>query len=75
MLLKATRQKERIVRLGNKYGEEMEITEGVGEGEKVVVAGQQGLSEGAKVRFQDMQKQTAGTQRKEMPGKVKRANQ
>jgi len=39
----------RDVKLGNKYGELMEILEGVQEGEKVVVAGQQNLSEGVKV--------------------------
>jgi multidrug efflux pump subunit AcrA (membrane-fusion protein) len=37
------------VKLGGKYGEMMEILEGVQEGEKVVVAGQQNLSEGVKV--------------------------
>jgi len=41
--------RERVVKLGNKYGDEIEITEGVKEGDKVVIAGQQGLSEGAKV--------------------------
>ena len=39
----------RDVKLGNKYGELMEILEGVQEGEKVVIAGQQNLSEGVKV--------------------------
>ena len=43
--------KERLVKLGNKYGEEMEIVEGIKEGDKVVIAGQQGLSEGAKVNY------------------------
>ena len=37
------------VKPGGKYGEMMEILEGVQEGEKVVVAGQQNLSEGVKV--------------------------
>jgi RND family efflux transporter MFP subunit len=74
-VVEGDKAKERVVRLGNKYGEEMEIAEGISEGEKVVIAGQQGLSEGAKVRFQGMQKETAGTQGKETPGKVKRAKQ
>ena len=43
------RAKERPVAVGAKYGELMEILEGLKEGEKVVVAGQQSLSEGAKV--------------------------
>ncbi len=43
------RAKLREVKPGGKYGELMEILEGVQEGEKVVVAGQQNLSEGVKV--------------------------
>ena len=43
------RAKERPVAVGGKYGEMMEIVEGLKEGEKVVVAGQQNLSEGVKV--------------------------
>lgn len=46
------RAKETKVRMGNKYGEMMEITEGIQEGEKIVVAGQQSLSEGVKVSVQ-----------------------
>ncbi|OPY69046.1 MAG: Multidrug resistance protein MdtE precursor [Syntrophorhabdus sp. PtaU1.Bin002] len=46
------RAKERIVKLGSKYGELMEITEGLKEGEKVVTAGQQNLSEGVKLSIQ-----------------------
>ena len=46
------RAKEREVKLGSKYGETMEIVEGVKEGEKVVAFGQQNLSEGAKVNIQ-----------------------
>lgn len=44
------RAMERHVRAGNKYGEVMEITEGVRGGDKIVIAGQQNLSEGVKVR-------------------------
>jgi multidrug efflux pump subunit AcrA (membrane-fusion protein) len=44
-----SRAKEKVVKVGSKYGEGMEITEGLQEGEKVVVAGQQNLSEGVKV--------------------------
>ncbi len=43
------RAKERSVRVGGKYGEMMEITDGLAGGEKVVVAGQQNLSEGVKL--------------------------
>jgi HlyD family secretion protein len=43
------RAKERPVAVGGKYGELMEIAEGLKEGDKVVVAGQQNLSEGVKV--------------------------
>jgi membrane fusion protein (multidrug efflux system) len=48
--------KERPVKLGNKYGEFMEITQGLKAGEIVVVAGQQSLSEGAKVAAQKSQR-------------------
>ncbi|HOW55071.1 MAG TPA: efflux RND transporter periplasmic adaptor subunit [Syntrophorhabdaceae bacterium] len=44
--------KEHPVKLGNKYGELMEIQEGLRAGETVVTAGQQSLSEGAKVASQ-----------------------
>lgn len=43
------RAKERFLKLGGKYGDVMEILEGLREGEKVVVAGQQNLSEGVKL--------------------------
>jgi len=43
------RAKEKSISIGGKYGELMEIAEGLKEGEKVVVAGQQNLSEGVKV--------------------------
>jgi multidrug efflux pump subunit AcrA (membrane-fusion protein) len=43
------RARLREVKPGGKYGELMEILEGVQDGEKVVVAGQQNLSEGVKV--------------------------
>lgn len=43
---------ERPIKLGNKYGEVAEISEGLAEGEQVVVAGQQNLADGAKVRIQ-----------------------
>jgi membrane fusion protein, multidrug efflux system len=46
----ADRAKMRTVKLGNKYGEMMEIIEGVNAGDKVVVAGQQNLSQGAKLK-------------------------
>jgi len=51
-VVEGDRAKERNIKLGSKYGELMEIVEGIKEGEKVVVAGQQTLSEGAKVAVQ-----------------------
>ncbi len=44
---KQARSKE--VKIGAKYGDEMEITEGLKEGELVVIVGQNNLTEGAKV--------------------------
>ena len=41
--------REKVVKLGSKYGELMEVVEGLQAGEKVVVAGQQNLSEGVKL--------------------------
>jgi membrane fusion protein (multidrug efflux system) len=51
-IIEGDRAKEREVKLGSKYGELMEIIDGVKEGEKVVAIGQQNLSEGAKVSVQ-----------------------
>jgi RND family efflux transporter MFP subunit len=51
-LIEGDRAKERFIKAGNKYGEMMEIVEGVKEGEQVVVAGQQNLFENAKVQIQ-----------------------
>jgi len=50
--IEGDRAKERVVKLGSKYGELMEIIDGVKAGEKVVFMGQQNLSEGAKVSVQ-----------------------
>ena len=52
VVVEGDRAKERDVKLGSKYGEMMEIIQGVTEGEKVVAIGQQNLSEGAKVSVQ-----------------------
>ena len=41
--------RERKVKTGNKYGEDIEIIEGLNENEQVVVVGQNNLSEGIKV--------------------------
>lgn len=41
--------KERIVKIGNKYEEKMEILDGIKKGELVVTVGQQNLSDGVKV--------------------------
>jgi membrane fusion protein, multidrug efflux system len=43
------RAKERRLKVGSKYGEFMEIVDGLAERENVVVAGQQSLSEGVKL--------------------------
>jgi membrane fusion protein (multidrug efflux system) len=48
-VVEGDRAKERKVRLGSKYGELMEIVEGVKAGETIVVAGQANLSQDAKV--------------------------
>jgi membrane fusion protein, multidrug efflux system len=60
-VIEGDRAKERLVKLGNKYGDEIEILEGIKEGDKVVTAGQQGLSEGAKVNYQGAQRKDAKT--------------
>jgi RND family efflux transporter MFP subunit len=41
--------KERIIQVGNKYDDLLEVKDGLKSGEMLVVAGQQNLSEGAKV--------------------------
>jgi RND family efflux transporter MFP subunit len=60
-IVEEDRARERPVKLGNKYGDEMEIVEGIKEGDKVVTAGQQGLSEGTKVNYQGLQRKDAKT--------------
>lgn len=47
-VVEGERAKERIVKIGQKYGEMMEILEGLKERETVVIAGQQNLAEGVK---------------------------
>ena len=68
-IVEEEKAKERIVKLGNKYGDEIEIIEGIKEGDKVVIAGQQGLSEGAKVNYQGAQRKDAKTRTGERPEK------
>lgn len=51
-IIEGDRAKEREVKLGSKYGELMEIIDGVKEGEKIVAIGQQNLSEGMRVSVQ-----------------------
>ena len=48
-VVEGNKARERIVKLGGKYGEFMEILEGLQEKEQIVVAGQNNLSEGVKV--------------------------
>lgn len=48
-VVEGDKAREREVKIGNKYGEFMEITDGLQGGEQVVVSGQQNLAEGVKV--------------------------
>lgn len=48
-VVEGDRAKERFIKTGQKYGEMMEVVEGLKGGENVVIAGQQNLSEGVKV--------------------------
>lgn len=48
-LVNGDKAQARIIKTGNKYGEYVEILEGLKEKERVVVAGQNNLSEGVKV--------------------------
>jgi len=48
-VINGNKAKERIIKTGNKYGEYVEVTEGLKEKEQIVVVGQNNLSEGVKV--------------------------
>jgi membrane fusion protein, multidrug efflux system len=48
-VVNGNKAQERIIRTGNKYGEVVEVVEGLKEKEQVVVVGQNNLSEGVKV--------------------------
>ena len=48
-VVNGNKAKERIIKTGNKFGEYMEVREGLQEKEQVVVVGQNNLSEGVKV--------------------------
>ena len=48
-LAEGDRARETIIQVGNKYDDVMEVTDGLKGGETLVVAGQQNLSEGAKL--------------------------
>jgi multidrug efflux pump subunit AcrA (membrane-fusion protein) len=48
-VVNGNKAQERIIKTGNKYGEFVEILEGLKEKEQVVVVGQNNLSEGVKV--------------------------
>lgn len=48
-LVEGDRAKERKIRIGHKYGETMEVTEGLQGGETIVVVGQRNLAEGVKL--------------------------
>mgnify|MGYP001086302794 CR=1 FL=1 len=62
-IIEGNRAKEGEVKLGNKYGEMMEIVEGLKEGESVVTVGQQNLFEGAKVTIFKSQESEIGSQK------------
>jgi RND family efflux transporter MFP subunit len=70
-IVEEDKAKEKLVKLGNKYGDEMEIVEGIKEGDKVVIAGQQGLSEDARVNFQGAQRKDAKTPTQGKPTKLR----
>lgn len=48
-VVRGNQAQERIIKTGNKYGEGVEILEGLKEKEQVVVVGQNNLSDGVKV--------------------------
>ncbi|HNU84537.1 MAG: efflux RND transporter periplasmic adaptor subunit [Pseudomonadota bacterium] len=48
-IVEGDRARETIIQVGNKYDDAMEVTDGLRGGETLVVAGQQNLSEGAKL--------------------------
>jgi membrane fusion protein (multidrug efflux system) len=48
-LAEGDKAKEILIQVGNKYDDVMEVTDGLKGGETLVVAGQQNLSEGAKL--------------------------
>lgn len=48
-VINGNQAKERTIKTGNKYGEYVEVLDGLKEGEQVVVVGQNNLSEGVKV--------------------------
>ena len=48
-VINGNQAKERVIKTGNKYGEYVEVLDGLQEGEQVVVVGQNNLSEGVKV--------------------------
>jgi RND family efflux transporter MFP subunit len=48
-IVEGDRAKERVIRIGGKYGEYMEVVEGLKGGEQLVVVGQSNLTEGVKV--------------------------
>jgi membrane fusion protein (multidrug efflux system) len=49
-VVEGDRAKERKVKLGNKYGELIEIAEGLKAGETIVTVGQNNIAEGVKVK-------------------------
>jgi len=48
-VVEGDRAKERLVKVGNKYDDLMEVVDGLKSGENLVVVGQQNLAEGVKV--------------------------
>jgi RND family efflux transporter MFP subunit len=48
-VVESDKARQRVVKIGGKYGESIEVTEGIKENEQVVIVGQNNLSEGVKV--------------------------
>jgi len=62
-VIEGDRARQKTIKSGQKYGEMMEIVEGLKEGEQVVVVGQQNLSEGVKVNIVDSRESIVGGRR------------
>jgi multidrug efflux pump subunit AcrA (membrane-fusion protein) len=48
-VVEGDRAKEKKIKIGNKYGENVEVTEGLQGGETLVIVGQRNLAEGVRL--------------------------